>query len=273
MSRHFICLNLLLVFASLEMSAVEGQIVRRILNRRAALMAPPVDPNAPAPAPGTPAVPPAALPIRGGFFARRMQQRRDLVAQQAAEAQPTPAPTAPPQQRPAPLAQGRAFQALRQASAIAAPAMRALTPAEISKMEVPALQTALSNTGGELSNELNRFTSAASWQGFFNLPAGVVDEQTIDLAALQTMLLRFENVARDTEFAQIAELRSFNQARSILNELVNRVDVPATDGPQLIDPAGETQVSAESEQFEESLPAPEPQLPRNEGEHSILVRE
>lgn len=269
MSRHFVCLNLLLVFALFQIDAVEGQIVRRILNRRAALMAPPVDPNAPAPAPGTPA---AELPIRGGFFARRMQQRRDLVAQQAAEAQPTPAPAAAPPQQPAGLAQRRTVQALRQASAIAAPAMRALTPADLAEMEVPALQTALSNTGGELSNELNRFTSAASWQNFFNMPTSVVDEQTIDLAALQTVLLRFEKVARDREFTQIAELSSFNQARSILNELVNRVDVPAPDGPQLIDPASKAQVSAESEQVEESLPAPKPQLPRNEGEHSILVR-
>ncbi|MDZ4656540.1 MAG: hypothetical protein SH868_03060 [Bythopirellula sp.] len=272
MSRQFVCLNLLLVFALLQMSSVEAQIVRRILNRRAALMATPVDPNAPAPAPGAEAVPPAELPIRGGFFARRMQQRRDLVAQQAAEAQPTPAPATTPLQQPEGLAQRRTVQALRQASAIAAPAMRALTPADLAEMEVPALQTALSNTGGELSNELSRFTSAASWQNFFNMPTSVVDEQTIDLAALQTVLLRFEKVARDGEFTQIAELSSFNQARSILNELVNRVDVPATDGPQLIDPTGETQISAESEPLEESLPAPEPELPRNEGEHSILVR-
>ena len=272
MSRRVVCLVLLSAAFTLNVREVEAQIVRRILDRRAAAIAPPVDPNAAAPAASAAAVPPAELPLRGGFFARRLQQRRDLVAQQAAEAQPTPASPALPQRSPQ-QPPARAFQALRQASAIAAPAMRALTPAEISEMEVPALQTALSNTSGELSNELNRFSSATSWQGFLNLPTGVVDEQTIDLAVLQSSLSRFESVASNPQFGQIAALPSFNQARSLLTELVNRVDVPATDGPQLIDPAGETQLSAEAEQLEESLPAPQPQLPRNEGEHSILVRE
>ncbi len=271
MSRRVVCFVLLLAAIVLNVREAEAQIVRRIRERRAAALAPPVDPNAPAPVPGA-VVPPPQLPLRRGFFARRMQQRRDLVALLAAEAQPTPAAPILPQQPPG-LAQRRAVQALRQASAMAAPAMRALSPGEISLMEVPALQTALSNTSGELSNELNRFTSAASWQGFLKLPAGVVDEGTIDLAALQTVLMRFENVARNREFAQIAELSSFNQARSILNELANRVDEPETEGPQLIDPAGETQLLVESEQLEETLPAPEPLLPRNEGEHSILLRE
>jgi hypothetical protein len=264
MSRRVVCLVLLSAAFTLNVREVEAQIVRRILERRAALLAPPVDPNATVPAAGAAAVPPAELPLRGGFFARRLQQRRDLVAQQATAAVGQGTPQQP---------QARAFQALRQASASAAPAMRALTPGEISAMEVPTLQTALSNTSGELSNELNRFSSATSWQGFLNLPTGVVDEQTIDLAVLQTVLLRFENVASNPQFGQIAELPSFNQALSLLTELVNRVEVPATDGPRLIGPAGETQLSVEAEQLEESLPAPQPQLPRNEGEHSILVRE
>lgn len=271
MSRRVVCFLLLLVLTAVQTDTAEAQLARRIRDRRAAIVAPPADPNTPAAAPAAAPLP-AEPPVRGGFFARRLQQRRDLVAQQAAEAQPTPAtpgptpPTAPQQAR------ARAFQALRQASAAAAPMMRALSPAEMKGMDIPALQTALSNTGGELGNDLNRFTSAASWQGFLDLPTGIVDEGTIDLAALQTALQRFENVSNNPKFAQISELPSFHQTRMLLTELVNRADAPAADGPQLIDPSGETELSADANQVEETLPAPRPQLPRNDGEHSILVR-
>jgi hypothetical protein len=296
MSHRFICLALLFGWVMLDACEVDAQIVQRIRERRAAMAATLDDPNAAAAtAPGdAAAVPPvpAPLPMRGGFIARRLQQRRDLVAQQAA-AQPTPAaspgtPPLPPQQQTAqrpqisgPASRGkpqgvgpqRAMQALQQASALAAPALEMLNPNDVTAMEVPDLQTALSNTSGALGNELARFSSAASWQEFFALPGSIVDEGTIDLAALQTALVRFENVAANPKFAQIAELPSFDQARSLLTELVNRVDVPTTeDGPQLIDPAGNTELSAEAETANESLPAPQPQLPRNEGEHSILVR-
>jgi hypothetical protein len=145
-------------------------------------------------------------------------------------------------------------------------------------MELPALQTALSSTSGELSNELTRFSSSASWQGFLNVPSGIVDEGTIELTALQTLLVRFEKVASDPKFAQIADLQSFSQTRSILTELVNRADVPisaglASDGPQLIDPTVGAELSADSSgEAVESLPAPAQPLRMNEGEHSILVR-
>ena len=312
MSHRFIYLLLLFGWAMLDACEADAQIVQRIRERRAAMAAAALaDPNAaaaPAPADATaaavpPAVAPAPLPLRGGFIARRIQQRRDLVAQQAA-AQPTPAvapgsPPLPPQHQtaqrpqisgPASLGQPqglgprRAMQALQQASALAAPALEMLNQNDMTAMEVPDLQTALSNTSGALGNELTRFSSAASWQEFFTLPGSVVDEGTIDLAALQTALVRFENVAANPKFAQIADLPSFNQARSLLTELVNRVDEPTVDessieglaveGPQLIDPAGNTELSAEAEPANESLPAPQPQprLPRNEGEHSILVR-
>jgi hypothetical protein len=298
MSRPLVCLVLLTSCAAICASECDGQIIQRFRERRAALLAPPADPAAP-PATGlseiggSPAEVPPVPPVRGGFLARRLQMRRDLVAQQAALAQPTPASPAPQQpgaaqqtqrtalrppraaQQAQAVAQRRPFDALRQASAQVAPALRALSQGEMSQMEVPALQTALANTNGSLSNELNQFSSAVSWQQFFNLPSGVVDEGTIDLAALQTALVRFENVAGNPKFAQIASLPSFNQSRSLLTELVNRVDVPTDepsepgDGPQLINPASATELSADNT---ESLPAPEPQFPRNSGEHSILVR-
>jgi hypothetical protein len=292
MSRPVICVALLSAICVLDVGKADAQLLQRIRQRRAAALIPPVDPNAPVPA-VDPAVPPVEPPIAGGFFARRLQRRRDLVAQQAAEAQPTPAsPALPPQQlggqAPA-FAQRQTVQALRQASAIAAPALRALTQSELSRMEVSTLQTALSNTSGALSNDLNRYTSAESWQGFLKLPSGIVEEGTIDVATLQTMLVRFENVALNPRFAQIASLPSFHQARSILAELVNRADAsqaedpqvavarmeaPQADGPRLIDPVGATELSAETEPLEETLPAPTPQppLPRNDGEHSILLR-
>lgn len=283
MSRPFVCLIVLALCAATNVSECEAQIRQRLRDRRAALLTPPADAAVAAqPAqPGTEpaATPPAIPPVRGGFLARRLQQRRDLVAQQAAQAQPTPASPTPPQPRMAQQAQRppqrQPVQALRQVSALAAPAMRALSPADMTKMDVPTLQSALSDTNGSLSNELNHFTSAASWQKFFNLPEGIVDEGTIDLASLQTALVRFENVAANPKFAQIAALPSFQQSRSLLTELVNRADLPLRDvshdidGPQLLDPASAHGLSTESA---ESLPAPQSQLPRNNGEHSILVK-
>src|SRR5262249_52121729 len=156
----------------------EAQIRARVRNRIAATLAPPVSPAA-APAgqaaPGT--TPPAPL-LRGGFIARRLQMRRDLVAQQAAQAQPTPASPAPQQrslnqqaQRTAQQAQRttqrRPLDALRQASAQLAPALQMITQGQMSQMDLPQLQSALSDTNGNLANELNQFSSAASWQRFF----------------------------------------------------------------------------------------------------------
>jgi hypothetical protein len=205
--------------------------------------------------------------------------RRDLVAEQAAQAQPTPA-SPPPQQRQTAQqtqqqAQRRPLNALRQASAQVAPALRMLTQGQMSQMDLPELQTALADTNGNLANELNQLSSAASWQRFFDMPAGVVDEGAIDLATLQTLLVRFENVAANPKFSQISSLPSFQQSKSLLTELVNRTDMPtnvppqSNEGPQLIDPADSSQLSTETV---ETLPAPEPRLPRNAGEHSILVR-
>lgn len=291
MSRLFACLFVLTLCAAACVDECSAQIRARVRQRIAASLAPPVSPAA-QPAAGLPATggspeaTPPTPPARGGFLARRLQMRRDLVAQQAAQAQPTPA-TPTPQQRQAAqqaqrttqqsqrTAQRRPLDALRQASAQMAPAVRTLTQGQMSQMGLPELQTALANTNGNLANELNQFSSAASWQHFFNMPGGIVEEGAIDLATLQTALMRFENVAANPEFSQIASLPSFQQSKSLLTELVNRADLPGDgasrldDGPRLIDPASATQLSSESG---ESLPAPEPRLPRNSGEHSILVR-
>jgi hypothetical protein len=288
MSRRLICLILLSLFTVVETGDASAQIVGRIRQRRAAMLAPPVDPAAAPAAPG--AAPPAAeaasplpLTLRGGFIARRIQQRRELVAQEAGAA-PTPASPAPTAQQQTALRQptpptppqgpSRAMQALRQASALAAPAIQKLTQGELSAMDLTSLQTALSNSNGSLNNELGRLSSAASWQQYFSLPGSIVDEGTVDLADLQTALGRFESVAANPNYSQIAELPSFGQARNLLAELVNRADMPTSespaDGPQLLDPTNAGKLSAETEQAAEVLPAP--QLPRAKGEHSILVR-
>jgi hypothetical protein len=291
MSRRLICLILLSFFTVVEASESSAQIVGRIRQRRAALLAPPADPAA-APGAAAPAAPPAAegasplpLPLRGGFIARRIQQRRELVAQEAGAA-PTPASPAPTAQQqvarrqPTPPATppgpSRAMQALRQASALAAPAIQKFSQVDLANMDLTSLQTELSNTNGSLNNELGRLSSAASWQQYFTLPGSIVDEGTVDLADLQTALGRFESVAANPNYSQIAELPSFSQAKSLLAELVNRADMPTSespiDGPQLLDPSNAASLSTETAQAAEALPAPQPQLPRAKGEHSILVR-
>jgi hypothetical protein len=284
MPRRLICLILLTLFVGVEARDCSAQIVGRIRQRRAALLAPPVDPAVAPPAEaGSPAV--APLPLRGGFIARRLQQRRELVAQQAGAA-PTPATPLPTAQRqvanrqptPPTTPQGptRAMQTLRQASAIAAPAIQRLSQGDMSAMDLTTLQTALSNTNGSLNNELSRLSSAASWQQYFTLPGSIVDEGTVDLADLQRSLGRFESVAANPNYSQIAELPSFAQAKGLLAELVNRAEPPSSeyslDGPQLVDPSNAAKLAAETEPAAEALPAPQPQLPRARGEHSILVR-
>jgi hypothetical protein len=285
MPRRLICLILLTLFVGVEARDCSAQIVGRIRQRRAALLAPPADPAA-APGAAAPAAEAASpLPLRGGFIARRLQQRRELVAQQAGAA-PTPATPLPTAQRqvanrqptPPAMPQGptRAMQTLRQASALAAPAIQRLSQGEMSAMDLTTLQTALSNTNGSLNNELGRLSSAASWQQYFTLPGSIVDEGTVDLADLHKALGRFESVAANPNYSQIAELPSFEQAKSLLGELVNRAEPPSSeyslDGPQLVDPSNAAKLSAETEQAAEALPAPQPQLPRARGEHSILVR-
>jgi hypothetical protein len=285
MPRRLICLILLTLLTILETNDCFGQIIGRIRERRAALLAPPADPAA-TPGAATPAAEAASpLPLRGGFIARRLQQRRELVAQQAAAA-PTPAsPPATAQQQiarrqptppAAPHGPTRAMQALRQASALAAPAIRKFSQGDMAAMDLTTLQTALSNTNGSLNNELSRLSSAASWQQYFTLPGSIVDEGTVDLADLQKALGRFESVAANPNYSQIAELPSFEQAKSLLGELVNRAEPPSSeyslDGPQLVDPSNAARLSAETGQAAEALPVPQPQLPRARGEHSILVR-
>lgn len=275
MSRVFLCLVVPTLCAAMAASDCEAQIMQRIRERRAALLAPPADPTAADVATDAETPSTAEPPVRGGFLARRLQMRRDLVAQQEeAEATPTPAspalqPSTAPQQAQR-TAQRRPLDMLRQASAQFAPELRALTPGQVADLEVPALQAALVDTSASLDNELNQLTSAASWREFLQLPAGIADAGTVDLAALQTLFVRFENVAANPKYTQIASLPSFQQSRTLLAELVNRVDPPhepspSAGGPQLIDPAAGTEGV-------ESLPAPAPQLPRNEGEHSILLR-
>lgn len=271
MSRVFLCLVVPTLCATVMVSDCEAQIMQRIRERRAALLGPPADPAAA----DAEAASTAEPPVRTGFLARRLQMRRDLVAQQAeAEATPTPASPAPQpsvaSQQAQRTTQRRPLDMLRQASAQFAPELRALTPGQVAALEVPALQAALADTSASLDNELNQLTTAASWREFLQLPPGIVDAGTVDLAALQTLFVRFENVAANPKYTQIASLPSFQQSRTLLAELVDRVDPPhepssMTGGPHLIDPTAGTGGA-------ESLPAPAPQLPRNEGEHSILLR-
>ena len=281
MSRPVVCLVLLTIFATMTPCECEAQILRRIRERRAALLAPPAEPSPAATDADEAAADAAAPPVRGGFLARRLQLRRDLVAQQEALESPTPAsPAAQSQQRATQARQRQPFETMRQASAAEAPMIRALTEDDISRMEVPELQQALADTNAALTNELNQFTSAASWQRYFDLPSGVVEHGTVDLTALQTLLQRHERVSENPNYSQIASLPGFQQSHSLLAALADRAEPPRIEssatsvGPQLINPTGATEVQAEAV---EALPAPEPQSaapqrPRAEGEHSILKR-
>lgn len=269
MSRRIASVLVLLCAQSLLVSQVEGQIIRRLRERRAAAQATAVASGNPAAAP---------LPRLRGLLARRLQAQQDLVAQE--DKQPTPA--SPDEQKPEPLARNQAARRpasrLRQATATRSPAIPNFSIADLAALDMNGLQSALANVDGALKNELNQFSSAESWQGFLELPPEVVDEQTVDPDALEVSLDRFNRVAKNPAFSQISNLSSFVQTRGILAELANR-----TVGPKLGNAAVSTaategsKLSGEAESTAEQLPAPQPESPpvrtarANEGEHSILV--
>jgi hypothetical protein len=163
--------------------------------------------------------------------------------------------------------------ALKQATALTEPRPPRLTASELAVMDTAALQTALSNFHAELSNELARFSSAASWQTYLALPSGLVNEAAIDPAELRSALDRFDTISQASQYAQITRLESFAQAQGILRELSSRII-----GPQLIAPHGAALPAVpgpsegNSPLAEEPLPAPRdlPEPKGADGERSIL---
>ncbi len=266
MSR--LCVLFLLTIEALIATQAEGQIIRRLRERRAAALAT-AEPGAPV----------APLPRLRGLLARRLQAQEDLVAQE--DSKPTPA--SPDQRTPENpqqnLVAGRAASALKQVTAFQNPQIPNFSLAELAELDINGLQSALENVDGALQNELNRFSSAESWQGFLDLPPEVLDDEAVDIEALEVSLDRFNRVAANPAFSQISGLASFVQTRGILAELANR-----TMGPQL-NTQTETSVSSEASQVSaqiastaENLPAPQPEseparpVRENKGERSILVR-
>jgi hypothetical protein len=205
-------------------------------------------------------------------LALRLQQRLDLVAQQ--EKQPTPAAPSPANRQAAAKAGAGSPTAARQVAAMKEPVARILSPGEISTLDVTGLQNAMDETQGQLLNELRRFSSAASWQGFLALPAGVLEDGTFNEAALETALSRYDRIAGNRNYAKIAELASFNQSRALLAEMSTRVS-----GPLLTSPTGEsflTESATEEAITKVAEPLPAPQSAErpllSKGERSILVR-
>ena len=164
------------------------------------------------------------------------------------------------------------------------------------------LRTALAEGDGALQNDLTRFSSAKSWQGFLGLSDTALDEQSLDPAVIQKTLERFERVANNPAYQQISSLDSFAQTRGLLAELANRSEGPRlgspSSDPAVQSPADEQPAadaspeksvqSPESSTGPEQLPAPQSppattesakpapaaaQPARaNTGERSILVR-
>jgi hypothetical protein len=206
------------------------------------------------------------------MLALRLQQRLDLVAQQ--EKQPTPAAPAPAKTQTAAKAGSGLQGTTRQVTALREPVARMLSPGEIASLDTLGLQNALEETQGQLLYELSRFSSAASWQGFLTLPSDMLQDGSMDEATIQTALSRYDRIAANRNFAQIAALASFNQSRALLTELATR-----TSGPLLTsakgDPAVKMATAEEAvTQTPETLPAPQaPERPLlSKGERSILVR-
>ncbi len=266
MSYRMLCLFCLLVAQGIMCASSEGQIVRRLRDRRAAMSAPQSAPGATV-APGY-----GPLPQLRGLVARRLQQRRDIVPQQ--EVQPTPTPAAgQTQQASQGIAGKQSTSPLKQTSASQELTLAALTPEVISAYDVTQLKNALSNANGVLANDLSRFSSSESWQGFLAIPTGVVETELLDELALQTIADRYRRVAADPKYKQIAALASFEQTQTLLSELVNKSSGPLLGPPSGSDLLAQETAVAEKANSPEALPTPTVSAKplQNSGERSILV--
>jgi hypothetical protein len=152
------------------------------------------------------------------------------------------------------------------------------TEAELRAMADNELLNAVLQLSARLDADLNRFTSAASWQRYFRLPddafpAPVDGRVTLGLRSIERLSEDFDAVAANPNYAQIFSLPSFAATRMALAETTRRfgstpatpatndlplaADVPARPHPGPLPDA----VESIDAPVGEELPAPRPITP------------
>lgn len=255
-----------------EAAEAQAQLVRIGLGRGVAVNAPgaavrvgPI--GIPGVAYGLPRRPLAAYgvaPVYGvpGVIIARRQARLDAAAADAAALA-------------AAAASGVAAANVHGGAVVALP-----TAAELAAMPDGVLLDTLVGVMGQLDEDLARFTTAASWRGYLRLPEDALPPPVnghveLGFQSIAETLGRFDSIAAEPRFMQIAGVPSFGAARQVLAEVVRRFGNEAPVEQENAAPPFRPSAAPASGNIQgESLPTPPPTLsaPTNAGvvERSVL---
>lgn len=174
------------------------------------------------------------------------------------------------------------------------------TSGQLRAMDDNELVRALGELSAQFHVDVERFTTAETWQRYLGLPEDAVvrstarNETTLDLPSLAETLARFDSVVANPEYVQISGLASFAATHAALAEVVRRFGRDASvvgaaarsemsvemqrlhEAPGAAeDFEGEVAGAGEAKPVEEELPPPTPSpslvAPQN-GERSVLSR-
>ena len=124
------------------------------------------------------------------------------------------------------------------------------TEAELAAMGGVELLAATSEASAALQSRLASFQNGAGWQTYLAFDAATAG----NLDAAESLLRRFDSVARDAKFGMIAQLDEFSALRTALRVLVDR-------GGVAIDASSPGSTAVRVEVQGESLPAPGADVP------------
>jgi hypothetical protein len=122
--------------------------------------------------------------------------------------------------------------------------------ADLAAMSDEQLNQALLAISDSLQNRLSRFNTGNTWQRYLRLPEDATAASTppdARMAAIATLLDRFQKISADPQYAMIARLPAFQAMDAALNEALSRPRSEPSATPA------------------EDLPLPPPSRPAREG--------
>lgn len=133
------------------------------------------------------------------------------------------------------------------------------TAADFAVMGTDELHQAIRSISHDLHRRLDRFDTGESWQRYLQLSDDAVSPSVSPeerLAALATMLERFQRVAAEPQYSMISRLPAFQAMEAALNEAFVRSDSANSPGDATV----------------EDLPLPAPERPaRNERDRPFFT--
>jgi hypothetical protein len=106
------------------------------------------------------------------------------------------------------------------------------TAGELAAMDDASLRRTLRLNAARLHQDLDRFTTRASWQRYLRLPEDLASDSSTepDHEALARTLGRFRFVAANPEYSMISNLPAFHATQDALDEMVSRLENSAAPG-------------------------------------------